>query len=75
MTFTGTNLSTVESAYTILLDEVECIVTAASESSVSCTTQARIGAFSDDPSIEVEISGIGLTTTVGVVFRYVSLWS
>ena len=75
LTFTGTNLSPVPSAYSILLDGIECIVTAASTESVSCTTQARIGAFNSDPSIEVEIVGVGLTATVGVVFRYVSLWS
>ena len=75
ITFKGSNLSTNIEDYNILIDEIECLVTEATEDTISCTTQARTGLYESDPTLEVWLEGRGRATTDGVVYRYVSLWS
>jgi hypothetical protein len=51
VTFSGTGFSTVLEDYTILIDKVVCAVTAASATSVTCTTGPRPGLVKSSLSI------------------------
>jgi len=73
VTFTGTGFSQATGDYTITIDGVDCPVTAATATSVTCTTGPRPGLVSS--SLEIFINGQGRVSTAGQVFRYVSLWS
>lgn len=73
VTFTGTGFSDQTDLYTIIIDGIECEVTAASESSVTCTTGDRPGLV--ESSLEIYIDGMGDVATQGMLFRYVMLWS
>ena len=73
VTFTGTSFSSSTAAYTITIDGIACSVTAATSTSVTCTTGQRPGLVSS--SLEIFISGQGLVSTGGKIFRYVSPWS
>ena len=57
VTFTGTNFVTDTSLYTIIIDKRTCTVTAATRTSVTCTTDHRPGLIS--PSLEIYIDGMG----------------
>lgn len=72
--FTGTTFSSLMSDYTITLDNVNCVVTAASTISVTCTTGKRPGLY-PTPTIEIKIAGKGSVATSDLVFRYVNYWS
>lgn len=50
------------------------MVTAATSTSVTCTTGKRPGLY-PDPTIDIKISGKGSVATQDLVFRYVSYWS
>ena len=50
VTFTGSNFPTDASLYTILIDNRVCTVTAATSTSVTCTTANRPGLF-PNPSL------------------------
>jgi hypothetical protein len=43
VTFSGTSFSTDTAAYTIIIDGITCPVSAATETSVTCTTGSRPG--------------------------------
>lgn len=73
VTFTGTNFVANPANYTITLDGVNCPVTAATTTSVTCTTGKRPGLI--PTSTVITISGKGNVATNGLVFRYVSYWS
>lgn len=53
VTFTGTNFSTDTAKYQIVIDGRNCTITAASSTSVTCTTDHRPGLIS--PSLEIYI--------------------
>jgi len=55
VTFTGTNFSDDQRKYRIIIDKRNCTVTAASRTSVTCTTDHRPGLIS--PSLEIYIDG------------------
>jgi len=73
VTFTGTNFDTDTTKYQIVIDKRNCTVTAATTTSVTCTTDHRPGLIS--PSLEIYIDGYGLVSNDGNLFRYVSMWS
>jgi hypothetical protein len=75
ITFTGAQLSSNPLDYAITIDGVECAVSTASPTEVTCVTGARTGAWNSPPSLEMEVAGVGRVATQGHVFRYVSLWS
>lgn len=57
VTFSGTNFVTDTSKYSIVIDGRNCSVTAATTTSVTCTTDHRPGLIS--PSLEIYIDGYG----------------
>jgi hypothetical protein len=73
VTFTGTNFVTDTSLYSIIIDGRTCAVTAATTTSVTCTTDHRPGLIS--PSLSIYITGMGLVSNQQLLFRYVSMWS
>ena len=73
VTFTGTNFVTDTTKYTIIIDGRTCPVTAATTTSVTCTTDHRPGLIS--PSLYIYIDGMGLVSNQELLFRYVSMWS
>jgi hypothetical protein len=74
VTFTGTGFSATTSTYTILIDNRPCSVTAASTTSVTCTTANRPGLF-PNPTLSIYISGVGSVSTHDLIFRYCNFWS
>lgn len=73
VTFTGSNFVTDTSKYSIIIDKRTCAVTAATTTSVTCTTDHRPGLVS--PSLEIYVDGMGLVSNQQKLFRYVSMWS
>ena len=69
------NFSDDPSLYSISIDGIACTPTAATATSVTCTTGPRTGAFTLDPHLEIFIQDVGLVANQGHEFRYVSLWS
>jgi hypothetical protein len=72
--FTGTNMETDHTKYTITIDGVNCPTTAASATYVECTTIKREEVIVD-PSLSIEIEGKGLISTDDLMFTYVFKWS
>lgn len=60
VTFTGTNFVSDTSKYTIIIDGRTCAVTAATTTSVTCTTDKRPGLIKS--SLEIYIDGMGLVS-------------
>jgi len=73
VTFTGTDFSADVDDYKIILDGIICDVTAATTTSVTCTTNKRPGLV--ESSLEIFIKDKGLVATQGKIFLYVNLWS
>ena len=73
VTFTGTGFSEDSSKYTIILDGVNCPVTSASTTSVTCTTGKRPGLV--ETSLYIYIEGKGLVSLKEKAFIYVNMWS
>jgi hypothetical protein len=73
ITFTGENFSTDISLYTITMDGIDCPVSAATSTSVTCTSGKRPGL--PEAMLEIYIDGQGLVSTNELLFRYVSVWS
>jgi hypothetical protein len=73
VTFTGTSFSSDTSLYTITIDGIDCPVSDASATHVTCTTGDRPGLV--ESSLEIYIDGVGDVATQGMLFRYVMLWS
>jgi hypothetical protein len=61
VTFSGTGFSDDITLYTIIIDGIECPVTDASETSVTCTTGDRPGLV--ESSLEIYIDGMGDVAT------------
>lgn len=60
VTFTGADFSSDTSKYTITIDGINCPVSAATTTSVTCTTGSRPGLV--ETSLEIYIDGIGLVS-------------
>lgn len=73
VTFTGSGFSQSIADYTISLDGRICNPVSATETSVTCVTDKRIGLIPTATSIF--ILGKGFVSTQGLVFTYVNLWS
>jgi len=73
VTFTGLNFVTDTSAYSIVIDRVVCAVTAATTTSVTCTTGSRPGLRKS--SLVMTIAGRGQVSLQGNTFTYVNAWS
>lgn len=73
VTFTGQQFSSNTADYDIKIDGFSCAVTAATTTSVTCTTAKRPGLH--DTSLVINIKGKGNVSTRGKVFKYVSVWS
>jgi hypothetical protein len=73
VTFTGEDFSDQTADYTITIDGIDCEVTAATTTSVTCTTGPRPGIVV--ASLEINIAGKGLVALQDHVFYYVNAWS
>ena len=73
VTFTGTNFVTDTTKYSIVIDGRTCAVSAATTTTVTCTTDKRPGLIKS--SLEIYIDGMGLVSNQDKLFRYVSMWS
>jgi hypothetical protein len=61
VTFTGTQFSANKADYVILIDNIACTVSAASTTSVTCTTGSRPGLHSS--TLSIIINGKGEVST------------
>ena len=66
-------MSSDPSKYTIIIDGIVCDATAATSTSVTCTTNKRPGLI--PTSLYIYIDGQGLVSNRGLVFTYVNMWS
>jgi len=73
VTFTGTDFTSDTSLYSIIIDGIDCPVSSADSTSVTCTTGSRPGLV--ESSLEIKIDGKGLVSNNDMLFRYVSVWS
>lgn len=73
VTLTGENFS-ASAATTVFFDNRECIVSSQSSTEIVCVTSDK-PYVPGDPTTVIEIDGMGLVATQGLVYRYVSLWS
>jgi hypothetical protein len=73
ITFTGTDFSDQTADYAITIDGVDCAATAATTTSVTCTTGSRPGIV--EASLSIEIAGKGRVSTQGLLFIYANVWS
>ena len=63
------------SDYSITIDDVDCPVDEVSLTELKCTTAARIGAWEEDPKLEMRMTGAGKIALQDNVYRYCALWS
>jgi hypothetical protein len=73
LTLTGTDFSTDTSLYSIIIDGIDCPVSSATSTTVTCTTGKRPGLV--ESSLQIYITGYGLVSNRGLLYRYVSVWS
>lgn len=73
VTFSGNDFSANTADYKIMIDGFECVATAATRTSVTCTTGKRPGLV--ESTLEIYIEGKGNVATQGKLFRYVMIWS
>ena len=66
-------MSSDPTKYTIIIDGIVCDATAATSTSVTCTTGKRPGLI--PTSLYIYIDGQGLVSNRGLVFTYVNMWS
>jgi hypothetical protein len=76
ITFEGRNYNSLDVAdYTVTIDDVDCPVDSVTSTELKCTTQARTGAWEQDPKLEINMTGAGNFALQGNNYRYCSLWS
>jgi hypothetical protein len=73
ITFTGTGFSASTADYNIVVDGIVCVATAATTTSVTCTSGSRPGLVSS--SLVIEIAGKGRVSTQGLQYIYANAWS
>lgn len=73
VTFTGTGFSSVISENSIVIDEVPCVITAATATSIICTTGKRPGLRTS--RLDIKVANKGSVALQQKVFRYVSFWT
>ena len=74
ISFSGSNFASDISLYTILIDNRTCAVQTANSTMVTCITSKRPGLY-PEPSLYINIAGIGQVATQGLIFRYANYWS
>jgi len=71
VTFTGMGFS---GAATVKIDDRPCSVTSQTGTEIVCTTVNK-PYVPGEPTLEINIAGVGAVATRGLVYRYVSRWS
>jgi len=71
--FTGEGFSATAADYNIVIDGVVCVATAATTTSVTCTTGSRPGLR--ESTLVIEIAGKGRVSTQGKLYIYANAWS
>jgi hypothetical protein len=71
--FTGTGFSDTFADYNIVIDGIVCEATAATITSVTCTTGSRPGLVVS--SLVIEIAGMGRVSIQGKQYIYANAWS
>lgn len=71
--FTGTGFGTTSSSVTVTIDDINCVVSTVTDTSITCVTGPR--EFYVTASLEIMITGKGLVATKGLVYLYADLWS
>jgi hypothetical protein len=66
VTFTGTGFTSDTSKYSLIIDGIDCPVSAATSTSVTCTTGSRPGLV--ESSLEIFIDGQGLVSNNEMLF-------
>lgn len=73
VTFTGINFNSDKTKYSVVIDGINCPVSAATTTSVTCTTGKRPGLPAN--TLVISVDGVGLVSTRGLRYLYVNLWS
>jgi len=73
VTFTGINFNSDKTKYSVVIDGINCPVSAATTTSVTCTTGKRPGLPAN--TLVITVDGVGLVSTRGLRYLYVNLWS
>lgn len=71
VTFSGSGFS---GAATVMIDNRPCAVDSQTSTEITCTT-ANKPYVPGEPTLEINIDGVGAVATRGLVYRYVSRWS
>lgn len=74
VTFSGDNFSDSVADISVYIDDIECVVSTASLTEITCVTGDKPG-LSTDPSLKIYVAGKGLVATADHTFYYVYLWS
>lgn len=81
VTLTGTGFTATAADHTVLLDNIPCVVSASTATTVTCTTGKRPDIVVNgvvvgmDPVIDFTVKDMGKVATAEIVFRYVKLYS
>ena len=60
ITFEGRNYNSLNVAdYKITIDDLDCPIDSVTSTELKCTTAARIGAWEEDPKLEITMAGAG----------------
>ena len=73
VTFTGINFVADHTKYSVVIDGINCPVSAATTTSVTCTTGKR--PYLPPAALVITVDGVGLVSTRGLRYLYVNLWS
>jgi hypothetical protein len=74
VSFTGTNFSADIKLYTILIDKVACVPTAATTTNVKCTTGKRVD-FNAPTTLSIQIKDMGSVSLDDKAYTYTFNWS
>lgn len=74
VTLTGENLGGVSAPTLVYFDGRDCAIESQSDTQIVCVTEDK-PYVPDEPTVEINIEGLGHVATQGLVYRYVSLWS
>ncbi|XP_053372863.1 fibrocystin-L-like [Mercenaria mercenaria] len=76
LTITGSGFGSVVGDVNVMIDDVECVVSTATETEVVCVTGPHLGSV--DTKVEVQVSGNGIANEVSAGdadFSYIDVWS
>jgi hypothetical protein len=81
VTLTGTDFTATPADHTVLFDNIPCVVTASTSTTVTCTTGSRPDNVVNgvvvgmDPVVNFTVKDMGKVATADLVYRYVKLYS